>query len=320
MAWFKSSRYLSLWFLLLIIVLAPLFFPSGFYYRVGTLIFINALAVLGLVILMGYAGQVSLGHAGFFGIGAYACAFGPTYLGIPPLFSLLLGAAVSALIAWVVGRPILRLKGHYLAIASLGFGLLIFMVLINEAQLTGGPDGMPVESLGLAKFLKGMGFQLKTTEVWYGLSAFILLIGVWLALNLYHSRTGRALRALHDSSVAAQSMGVDVARYKLIAFTVSAVYASVAGSLLALFNRFTNPDTASFLHSVEMVTMAVLGGAGSVLGGVLGAFILTVLQQALTFFHEYEHIMLGLIMMLLMIFMPAGLVPSLARYLGKRSE
>lgn len=120
-----SPKYLTLVIFVVLIALAPLLFPSSFYYRIGALIFINGLAVIGLVVLIGYAGQISLGHAGFAGIGAYACALGPVHLGLPPVVSLVLGAALSGLIAWLVGRPILRLRGHYLAVATLGFGILV---------------------------------------------------------------------------------------------------------------------------------------------------------------------------------------------------
>ena len=308
-----SSRATTLLVLAALIAVASLFFPSSFYYRVGALIFVNGLAVTGLVILIGYAGQISLGHAGFAGIGAYACALAPVRLGLPPFLAVLLGAAISAGIAYLVGRPILRLKGYYLAVATLGFGILVSMVLANEAWLTGGQDGMAVRGLGLRGLLTDMGLKLKSSMFWYMLSGLVLLLGTWLALNLEVSPTGRALRALHDSEIAAHTVGVDVARYKLTAFVISAVYASVAGSMLALMNGLVTPDVAGFLHSVELVTMAVLGGAGSVPGAILGAAILTVLPQALTVFHDYEHLLLGAVMMLVMIFMRDGFLPSLLR-------
>lgn len=315
-----SSKVATLLILAAIIAIAPVFFPSSYYFRVGSLIFVNGLAVTGLVILIGYAGQISLGHAGFAGIGAYACALAPVHLGLHPAFAALLGAALSAIIAFLVGRPILRLKGYYLAVASLGFGILVSMVLSNEAQLTGGPDGMAVPELGLRGVLKAIGIDLSNTEFWYALSGFVLVLGAWLALNLYHSPTGRALRALHGSEIAARTVGVDVAHYKLVAFVLSAVYASVSGSLLALQNKFITPDVAGFMHSIEMVTMTVLGGAGSVLGAILGAAILTTLPQVLTIFQEYEQLMLGLVMMLVMIFMREGLLPSIARRIRGRGE
>ena len=142
-------------------------------------------------------------------------------------------------------------------------------------------------------------------------------MGAFLALNLQNSPTGRALRSLHDSEVAARTIGIDVARMKLTAFVVSAVYTSVAGSLLAMMNRFVTPDIAGFMHSVELLTMTVLGGAGAVFGGFVGASILTALPQLLTVFEEYENLLLGLIMMMVMIFLREGLVPSIARRLRR---
>lgn len=303
-----------------LIAVLPLFFPSGYYYRVGALIFVNALAVVGLVILIGYAGQISLGHAGFAGIGAYACALAPQQLGLHPGLALVLGAAISGVMALLIGRPILRLKGYYLAVATLGFGILVSMVLSNERALTGGPDGMQVQDLGLRALLRELGWRVSGGEMWYALSGIALLIGAWLALNLHNSPTGRAMRALHGSEVAAATVGVDVARQKLRAFVISAVYASVAGSLLALQNGYITPDVAGFMHSIEMVTMAVLGGVGSVLGATLGASILTLLPQVLTVFAEYEQLILGAAMILVMIFLPQGLLPSIARRIRGRGE
>lgn len=306
--------------LVLLVIVSPFFFPSNYYYRVGSLIFVNALAVTGMVILTGYAGQISLGHAGFAGIGAYACALAPVHLGLHPGLAALLGAAVSGALAWAVGRPILRLKGYYLAVASLGLGILVSMMLANEAWLTKGPDGMEVPDLGLNDALEAIGIDLSNSQFWYGFSGLVMIFGAWIALNLHDSPTGRALRALHGSEVAARVVGVDVARLKLQAFVISAVYASFAGSLLALQNKFITPDVAGYMHSIEMVTMAVLGGAGSVLGAFFGAAILTTLPQVLTVFAEYEQILLGLVMMLVMIFMRDGLLPSALRAIRGRGK
>lgn len=313
-----KPKHVTLLILTLLVVAAPFFFPSGFYYRIGALIFINAIAVTGLVILIGYAGQISLGHAGFAGIGAYACALAPEHLGLPPVAAIVLGAALSAALAWLVGKPILRLHGYYLGVATLELGILISMVLSNEAQWTGGPDGIAVPDLGLRGLLRDLGWRVGAGELWYGLAGLVMILGAWLALNLFDSPTGRALRALHGSEVAARTMGIDVARHKVHAFVVSAVYASVSGSLLALMNRLITPDVAGFMHSVQMVTMAVLGGVGSVLGAIFGATILTALPQLLTVFHQYEHMVLGLVMILVMIFLPDGLLPSLMKRLRGR--
>jgi len=309
------NKWVQLAILAVLIVVLPVFFPSGYYYRVGALVFVNALTVIGLVILIGYAGQISLGHAGFAGIGAYSCAIAPEQIGLHPGLALILGAVLSGGIAALIGRPILRLKGYYLAVATLGFGILVSMVLTNERQLTGGPDGMPVAELGLRDLLRDMGWRIGGGEFWYAVSALFLLVGAWVALNLFDSPTGRAMRALHGSEVAARTIGVNVPKLKLQAFVISAVYASVAGSLLALQNRFITPDVAGFMHSIEMVTMAVLGGVGSVVGATLGAFILTLLPQVLTVFAEYEQLVLGAVMILVMIFLPEGLLTTIARRL-----
>jgi branched-chain amino acid transport system permease protein len=308
-----ENRYAAIITIAVVVLLLPFVVPSTFYLRIATLTFIFALAVLGLNLLMGFAGQVSLGHAGFFGIGAYAVAIGPAHLGVPSWFALIAGAVTAGLIAFVVGRPILKLKGHYLAVATLGMGLLIGMVFTNEAHWTGGPDGMPVSRLVL------FGWTARGTQTWYWISGVTLALGALLAANLINSPTGRAFRAIHDSEVAATVLGVDVARYKLIVFVLSAVYAAVAGAYLALFDGLVTPVTAGFLRSIEFVTMAVLGGLGSVLGSVVGAAVLTVLPQVLTVFHDYETIALGAIMIAFMIFLRSGVVPGLAALIGRKS-
>jgi branched-chain amino acid transport system permease protein len=223
------------------------------------------------------------------------------------------GAACCGLLALLVGRPILQLKGHYLAIATLGLGLLIYITLNNEAGWTGGPDGMPVARLSL------FGLQVAGAVSWYWMAEATFLLGAILAFNLIDSPTGRALRAIHDSEVASSALGVDVPRKKLLIFVVSAVYASVAGSYLALFNGHITPDIAGFLRSVELVAMVVLGGMGSVVGSIVGAAVLIMLPQTLTVLHDYEHMALGLMLMGFMIFLRQGIVPGLAALLRGRA-
>jgi branched-chain amino acid transport system permease protein len=311
--WF-GHRYATLALLAAIIGLLPLFFPSTYYFRVGSLVWVSAFAAIGLNILMGQAGQVSLGHAGFFGVGAYAVAIGPAHLGMPVWAALPAGAVISAALAYLVGRPILRLKGHYLAIATLGLGVLVALVLTTESRWTGGPDGMSVARLTL------FGWRASGSSVWYWISGGLLVLGAWIALNLAETPTGRAFRALHDSEVAARVVGIDVSRFKLQAFVIASVYASIAGSMLALMNGFINPDQAGFLHSVELVTMVVLGGLGSVIGSIVGAAVLVTLPQLLTVFQEYEHLLLGLIIILSMIFMRDGIVPTVSKLLARRAR
>lgn len=294
------------------VLVMPLVLHSNFHLRIVTLVFIFALAVVGLNLLMGFAGQVSLGHAAFFGIGAYAVAVGPTSLGMPSWLSLVAGAIGAGLIAFVIGRPILRLRGHYLAVATLGLGLLVALLFNNEAAWTGGPDGMSVPRLHL------LGWRIYSPRTWYWIAGISLVIGVWIAANVVASPTGRALRAIHDSEVAARMLGVDVTRYKLAAFVLSAVFAAIAGSYLALFDGLVTPQEAGFLRSIEFVTMAVLGGLGSIFGSVVGAALLVVLPQVLTVFQDYEHIMLGLVMIVVMVFLPQGIIPSISAAIRRR--
>ena len=306
------SRLTPLIALALIMAVVPMIAPTSFHLRVAALVWIFSLAALGLTILMGYAGQVSLGHAGFLGIGAYAVAIGPARFGLDPLLCLLLGAVLSGVIAWLVGRPILKLKGYYLAIATLGFGVIVALILHSETELTGGPDGMSVARITL------FGWRVTGALNWYWVSAGALLIGALIALNIAASPTGRALRALHDSEVAAAGAGIDVSAKKLAAFVVAAVYAAVAGGLLAAMNGLITPEAASFSHSVEFVAMVIIGGLGSVFGTVLGAAFLVVLPQTLTAFQEYEQAVLGLLIMVFMIFLPQGIVPSLRALIEER--
>ena len=305
-----ETRWLPAILVAVIVLVPPLFFPSAYYYRIGALVFIFGLAVVGLNLLMGYAGQVSLGHAGFMGIGAYAVAIGPTHLGVPSWLCIFAGAILSGVVAFLVGRPILRLKGHYLAVATLGFGLLVAIVLTNEAEWTGGPDGMNVPTLKLFEW------RVHGSAAWYWIAGATFVGGFVLANNLIESPTGRALQAIHDSEIASLVLGIDVASKKLTIFVISAMYASVAGSYLALFNGLATPDGAGFLRSIELVAMVVLGGMGSIMGSLVGAAVLVVLPQALTVFHEYEQVLLGLIVMVFMIFLRQGIVPSLTAALA----
>jgi branched-chain amino acid transport system permease protein len=299
-----ETRWLPAILVAAMVIILPLLFPSAYYYRIGALVFIFALAVVGLNLLMGFAGQVSLGHAGFLGIGAYSVAIGPAQFGVPSWLCLFFGAVLSGAVAFVVGRPILRLKEHYLAVATLGFGLLVAIVLTNEAGWTGGPDGMNVSTLTL------FGWRAHGSVTWYWIAGATFVGGFLLARNLMESPTGRALQAIHDSEIAARVLGIDVARKKLAVFIISAVYASVAGSYLALFNGLVTPEEAGFLRSIELVAMVVLGGMGSIFGSLVGAAVLVVLPQVLTVFHEYEQALLGLIVMVFMIFLRQGIVPS----------
>lgn len=308
----REARRGGLGALAAVLLVLPFVLPNTYYLNVAILAGLNAIACIGLNLLIGYAGQISLGHAAFFGIGAYVSAILTAGQGWPPVLALLAALVLNGALAFAVARPILRLRGHYLAMATLGLGIIVAIVLAQEVRLTGGPDGMPVPPLVL------LGWSPPGEPAWYGIVAVLLWIAAWLSLNLARSPIGRALAALNASEIAAATAGVDVARHKSLVFVLSALYASLAGSLFAHYAGFITPAKAGFLQSVELVTMVVLGGMASTFGAVVGAAILTALPQIFATFHEYETIALGAILMGIMIFLPRGLVPSLARLAGRR--
>ncbi len=308
------KRHYGLLLLAGVLLLLPLVLPNNYYYDIAIRMAINAIIVLGLNLLIGFAGQISLGHAGFVGVGAYASAILPSHFGWHPIFAMLAGAAIASAIAAIVARPIFRLKGHYLAMATLGLGIIIAIVIKNESAYTGGPDGMPVVALGL------MGFSISGEKQWYWVVAGTLLFSFWAAKNLIDSPFGRALRALHGSEVASQVMGVDVVRYKVAIFVLSAFFASLMGSVTAHYIGFVTPNIADFFHSIELVTMVVIGGMASIYGSLIGAVLLTALPQALSTFEGWETVAFGSILMLSMIFLPRGLVPTLAARFGRNDR
>jgi len=284
----------------------PLVLPNSFYMDVAVRIAINAIVVIALNLLMGYTGQISLGHAGFFGIGAYASAILTARFGLPPVLALLAGAVAAGLLALLLARPVLRLKGHTLAMATLGMGIIISIVITNEVAYTGGPDGTSVPGFTLGAW------SIDGESAWYAVVSVLLLATAWGSLNLINSPIGRALQAIHGSEIAARVAGVDVTRYKVKVFVLSAVVASLAGSINAHYVGFVTPGVASFFHSIELVTMVVVGGMASVFGSIVGAALLTLLPQVLSQFEGWETVIYGVILAVTMIFMPRGLVPTLA--------
>ena len=314
------KRLGGFYLLALAVALLPIIFPDNYFVTVvGVTAGLHIILAVRLNLLMGYAGQISLGHAAFFGIGAYASAILTTRYGWNPWPAMALGVGLTGAIAFVIARPILRLKGHYLAMATLGFGIIVNIVLVQNGQLTGGPDGLSdIPPLSI------FGWVVDTDVRWYTVIAAAMLLVVWLALNIIDSRSGRALRALHGSEVAAEMMGINTTITKTGVFVLAAIIASFAGSLFAHQQSFISPDSFSFFFSIELVTMVVLGGMASTFGAVFGAIILTFLPELLVVFEDYEVMIFGAILMLTMIFLPQGLFVGLRdltrRKLAKRSE
>lgn len=295
-----------------IIVILPFIFTSKFQLSILLLVGINAIVCVGLNLLVGNTGQISLGHAAFFGIGAYANAILTGDHGWNALAAASVGLILSCTIAVAVGWPILRLKDNYLAMATLGVGLVIYLVLKHELAITGGPDGRAVKSVVVA------GTRLRGEATWYWIIAGALVLSVWMAENLSASPWGLALRAIHASEPASAAVGINVHALKVAVFVFSAGLASAAGSLYAHAYAFVTPELSGFLHSVELVVMIVIGGLGSVYGGVIGAAIVVILPQVLTVAKDYEQLVFGLMLVLIAFVMRQGLVPTLAGAFGVR--
>ena len=292
------------------LIATPLLLRSAYLTTTGVLIGIHAIIAVGLGLLMGYAGQVSLGHAAFYGMGAYCSAILTTKVGLPPLLGIAAGMAITALIALAVGAPALRLRGHYLAMFTLGLGIIAQIIFNQAKSLTGGFSGIA----RIPQFSVG-GLTMDTDAKAYLVVLGVLAVTIIMARNLVNSRTGRALRALHESEVAAGVCGVDVARAKLEVFVLSAVLASVAGSLYAHFITFISPDPFGFRFSVELLVMVVVGGASNVWGPVAGATLFRVLAQFLQkagenipYVAALDTVLFGAVLVVVVIFLQQGLV------------
>jgi len=297
---------------LVALLVAPLALPNEYYLSIAILGCLNAVIAVGLNLLLGYAGQISLGHAAFYGIGAYATALCTTRLGLPIPAGMVIGVALAAAVAWIVAVPTLKLKGHYLAMATLGFGIIVSIVFNEAVDITGGPSGY----VGIPR-LALLGHEFDTDRGYYNVVAVVLAAVVLLALNLMKSRTGRALRALHVSEKAAQSLGIDIAAHKRFVFVLSAALAGLAGVLYAHYLGFIAPASFGFSFSIQLVVMVILGGMASVWGSVAGALFLTALPEALRDFENIDILVYGAILVATILFLPDGLAGGCTRLFRK---
>jgi len=311
----KREDLYTLLFIAITIGLFPLL-AGGQEYYLSLLIFvgINSLITMGLSMLMGYAGQISLGHAAFFGIGAYSSGVLTTKYSFQPLEAFCAGIFLSAIIAFLVGKPTLRLKGHYMAVATLGFGEILFIVFNELSPLTGGPSGLSgIPPLTL------FGHPLEGANYLYLVWGLVILL-LLFSLNVINSRVGRALRAVHGSELAANAMGVDASRFKVQVFVLSAIYASMAGSLYAHFITFISPSSFSLMFSILLLMMVVVGGTETIWGALLGATLITLLPEYLRGLEDFEVLAYGAILMVVLLFMPQGILEGMRKMLSKKGE
>lgn len=269
--------------------LSNIFF-NDYIIQVATITGINIIMVLGLNLITGVTGQLSLGHAGFMSIGAYASAMFSIHLGVPFWATLIVGTAFGGIFGALLGIPILRLRGDYLAIATLGFAEIVRVVILNTPSLGGalGIYGIPQST------------NLLITLV-------LVFFAIFFMYRLEKSRHGLAIRSIREDEIAAEMMGINISRYKVLSFAIGSAFAGLGGALYAHFLSYINPVDFGFMKSIEQLCMLVLGGMGSIVGAVFGSVVLSTIPELLRFASEYRMVTYGIVLIIMMIFRPQGL-------------
>jgi branched-chain amino acid transport system permease protein len=306
----KHGGYVFWYALLLVAVfLAPVALDT-YWVNELTRVLIYALAGLGLMVVTGFTGQVSLGHAAFMAIGAYTHAFLLTQ-GVPFVFSLPIAALTSGIVGLMIAIPASRMTGLYLTIASLAFAIVVEDLIIHWESVTGGNRGMAVDPPAL------FGYEIYAAWEYYYIVLVLLIISIALVLNILRSPLGRAMLAIRDSEISAQSLGIRLARTKVLAFFLSAIITGLAGGLFAPFIQFLSPETFGILLSIQLLLMIVVGGLGTVHGAIFGAFLIGLLEASISILKDWlppaigtqpglEPGLFGLILVLFIIFEPEG--------------
>ncbi|MFJ5713231.1 branched-chain amino acid ABC transporter permease [Neobacillus sp. NPDC093127] len=316
-----NNSLIGLIILPILIGLLPVVIQSSYILTVFIMIGIYAIVCNGMTMLIGYAGQISLGHAAFYGIGAYSSAIVTTTYGLSPWLGMIVGMTIAAVIALIVGIPTFKLKGHYLALATLGFGIIVFTLFKEFRELTGGSNGFfGIPSISL------FGFEFNSDLRYFYLVWVFVFIGIVFSRNIIHSRIGRALRSIEGSEIASDAVGVNIMNYKLQVFVLSAMFASLAGSFIAHYISFINPDLFGAMTSIYFLIMVIIGGSKSIWGSVIGAASYVLLGELLKHFMpmllpnkggEFEIVFFGILLVVTLIYMPNGLSPQLEKIFSK---
>jgi branched-chain amino acid transport system permease protein len=321
------QRRYATWLLLVVALVWP-FFGSRGNVDIATLALIYVILGLGLNIVVGFAGLLDLGYVGFYAVGGYTYALLNQYFGFSFWECLPIAAGMSALFGFILGFPVLRLRGDYLAIVTLGFGEIIRLLLNNLTTLTGGPDGVSgipkptvfgiemarsasVEGATTFHELLGLTYQGSHMVIYlYFVALVLVLFTYFVTSRLIRMPMGRAWEALRDDEIACRSLGINPTKIKLSAFTLGAAFAGLAGSFFAARQGLVNPESFTFIESALILAIVVLGGMGSQLGVILAAILLTVLPELARGFAEYRMLIFGLVMVLMMMWRPQGLLPA----------
>jgi branched-chain amino acid transport system permease protein len=306
---------------LVIVALTPFILSDDYYLSVLVITGLHALVTIGLCLVMGLAGQISIGQAAFWGVGAYTSAVVTTKFGVPPMLGLIAAAIIPGFLAFLLARAIAGLNGYYLAMATLAFGYIVQIGITEWESVTGGANGIigipPIGFFGESEL--GMYFL-----VW-GMVTLVLLF----SLNIVNSRVGRAYRAIHKSEIAATSMGIDARQFKLSAFVLSGMFAGISGGLYAHYIGILDPQPFGLHESILFITMVVVGGMTSIWGALIGTVIIEFISEGLAILShvipglkgDIDTIVFGAILILIVMFMPEGLVPrAKSAYLKYRAR
>ena len=265
--------------------------------RIITMGGVNAIMAMSVNMIVGITGQLSLGQAGFLAIGAYSCIFFNFDLGLPLPVAALCAILLTTFAGFLIGFPVLKLSGDYLAIVTLGFGEIIRVVFINLKPLTGGPNGRQFTTV-----------MVMNGQLAFAMTTAVLIIVLALLQNFLRSTYGRAIKACREDEIAANANGISIFRYKMLGFVIAAFIAGIGGCIYAMDVGFVKPDVAQFLKSIDFLIYVVLGGMGSMTGAILAAYVLTYLQEMLRFLQDYRLLIYPLILILVMMFRPKGLL------------
>ncbi len=303
-------RYLGFVLALVALIALP-FFTTGYIVYVANLLLTFVVLCLGMHIVTGEAGQFSLAQAAFYGIGIYVSGLAGQHLGWAFPFSMLLSGLVAGIIGLFIGLIALRMRDIYLALATFAFGEAMQWVFLNWNSVTGGPNGLRIAPALL------FGYEILSDKQAYPFVVFFCLLMLGLAIVISRSRLGRSFRAVRESEIAAQAMGINVRATKLQAFAISAFFAGVAGSMFALYSTFIHPDSLGFQTTILVLTMVVVGGMGSISGAVGGAIVFGLISELLRQAPSYQEIIYGLILVVFMMYAPKGLFAFLGQLAGR---
>ncbi|MGB4590268.1 MAG: branched-chain amino acid ABC transporter permease [Clostridiaceae bacterium] len=311
----KKSKVLGLIGIIAVLLLPVLLTLVGQNYFVLIICFmaIYFVAVSGLDIVFGYSGQISLGHAAYFAIGAYGSVMMHKFWGVPVFFTMIIASVIATLIGIIIAYPATKLVFHFLSLSTIAFGEIVYQLIAQSpGGITGNFTGFFTEAVSI------FGFKFDSYTKFYYFAAVVVAIFLIFKQNLVNSKTGRALIAIRENSHAADGMGINVRKYKVIAFAMSAFYTAYAGSMYAHLVMFISPDTFAYKQSVMFLTMLLFGGTSSILGPIIGVVSVTLLNEGLRSAQQYQVLIYGVLLLIVILAMPGGIYGTIKTFIEKR--